>query len=92
MGALNYDVAFYSGRNLPIVSIWSGPRPDYLIAWREAFVALPPAIRAQFQPILLSHPTEIDGSGGLILLRCEPASGPASPTRPHGSEPPEFSV
>ena len=29
MGALNYDVAYYSGRNLPVVSIWSGPRPDF---------------------------------------------------------------
>jgi len=92
MGALNYDVAFYSGRNLPVISVWGGPRPDYLIAWREAFIALPPALRAQFQPILLSHPTEVDGSGGMVLLRCEPASGPASPARPHGSEPPQFSV
>jgi hypothetical protein len=96
MGALNYDVAFYSERNLPVVSIWSGPRPDYLIAWREEFLRLPPSIREQFRAVLLSHPTELDGSGGMVLLRCEPGSAPAEPdepgTPPSPHEPPQFDV
>jgi 4-amino-4-deoxy-L-arabinose transferase-like glycosyltransferase len=97
MGALNYDVAYYSERNLPVVSIWSGPRPDFLIAWREEFLRLPPAIRAQFRAVLLSHPTELDGSGGMVLLRCEPGSLPKVPEPPGAepppkTEPPEFDV
>ncbi len=97
MGALNYDVAYYSGRNLPVVSIWSGPRPDYLIAWREEFLRLPPAMRAQFRAVLLSHPTELDGSGGMVLLRCEPGyapeiPGPPGAAPPPTTEPPEFDV
>jgi 4-amino-4-deoxy-L-arabinose transferase-like glycosyltransferase len=97
MGALNYDVAYYSERNLPVVSIWSGPRPDYLIAWREEFLRLPPSTRAQFRAVLLSHPTELDGSGGMVLLRCEPGYGPEIPGPPGAQpppkvEPPEFDV
>ncbi len=97
MGALNYDVAYYSERTLPVVSIWSGPRPDYLIAWREEFLRLPPSKRAQFRAVLLSHPTELDGSGGMVLLRCEPANppeipGPPGAEPPRKGEPPEFDV
>jgi len=97
MGALNYDVAYYSARTLPVVSIWSGPRPDFLIAWREEFLRLPPATRAQFGAVLLSHPTELDGSGGMVLLRCEPSYAPEIPKPPGAepppkTEPPEFDV
>jgi len=97
MGALNYDVAYYSARTLPVVSIWSGPRPDFLIAWREEFLRLPPATRAQFRAVLLSHPTELDGSGGMVLLRCEPGYAPEIPKPPGAepppkTEPPEFDV
>lgn len=94
MGALNYDVAFYSERNMPVVSVWRGARPDFLIAWREDFMRLPESMRAQFRALLLSHPTELDGSGGMVLLRCAPA-GPGAPpaTAPPGKrEPPQFSV
>ena len=99
MGALNYDVAYYSQRNMPVVSIWSGPRPDYLIAWSEEFMRLSPSTRAQFRTVLVSHPTELDGSGAMVLLRCEPASGsapgqpdtPGAPSSPKG-EPPRFNV
>jgi hypothetical protein len=97
MGALNYDVAFYSERNLPVVSIWSGSRPDYLIAWREEFLRLPPSMREQFRAVLLSHPTELDGSGGMVLLQCEPGAAPAAPGAPGAPpspsrEPPQFDV
>jgi 4-amino-4-deoxy-L-arabinose transferase-like glycosyltransferase len=103
MGALNYDVAFYSGRNMPVISIWRDRRPDFLIAWREDFMRLPASVRAQFRALLLSHPTELDGSGGMVLLRCEPAPPgepwmpgmppPAGSGPPPGSsEPPQFNV
>ena len=97
MGALNYDVAYYSERNLPVVSVWGGPRPDFLIAWREEFLRLPPAVREQFSAVLLSHPTELDGSGGMVLLRCEPGHAPDLPGPPGAppppkNEPPEFGV
>jgi 4-amino-4-deoxy-L-arabinose transferase-like glycosyltransferase len=97
MGALNYDVAYYCERNLPVVSIWSGPRPDYLIAWREEFLRLPTSTRAQFRAVLLSHPTELDGSGGMVLLRCDPGyapeiPGPPGAEPPRKADPPEFDV
>lgn len=97
MGALNYDVAFYSERNLPVIPVWNRPWPDYLIAWREEFLRLPPSTRAQFHAVLLSHPTELDGSGGMVLLQCEPASAPGVPIAPgkvppRDTEPPQFNV
>jgi hypothetical protein len=98
MGALNYDVAYYAERNLPVVSIWSGPRPDYLIAWREEFMRLPPEVRQQFRAVLVSHPTEVDGSGGMLLLRCERGHAPEAPETPNapppagGNEPPRFDI
>ena len=97
MGALNYDVAYYSERNLPVVSIWSGPRPDYLIAWREEFLRLPPSTRAEFRAVLVSHPTELDGTGRMVLLRCEPGPAPEIPGPPGAqpplkTEPPKFDV
>jgi hypothetical protein len=96
MGALNYDVAFYSNRNMPIASIWHGARPEFLIAWREDFMRLPPSIRSQFHVVLLSHPTDLDGSGGMVLLQSEPrgSNGPANPAPPSGTgkQPRQYNV
>ena len=55
------------------------------------------AWRAQFRAGLLSHPTERDGSGGMVLLRCEPGFAPGAPEPPGAeppgkTEPPEFDV
>ena len=33
----------------------------------------------EFRAVLLSHPTELDGSGGMVLLRCEPGYAPEIP-------------
>ena len=41
LNALNYDVAFYSRRTIPIVSQRDPDMPEYLIAWRTLFDALP---------------------------------------------------
>ncbi|MGB9380641.1 ArnT family glycosyltransferase, partial [Candidatus Binatus sp.] len=48
LNALNYDVAFYSRRTIPIVSQKDPDLPQYLIAWRTLFDALPAAKRDRF--------------------------------------------
>ncbi len=97
MGAINYTLPITASAICQLHRSGTGRGPEFLIAWREEFLRLPPAMRAQFRAVLLSHPTELDGSGGMVLLRCEPGYAPESPGPPSAepppaSEPPEFDV
>ena len=64
---LNYDVAFYSGRNMPIVRT-RGKLPDYLITWRALYFGCPAWLRDQYQIVRISNPTSLDGSDQMVLL------------------------
>ena len=68
LGALNYDVAFYSRRTIPIVSLKDPDLPAYLIAWRTLFDALPAAKRSRFDIMMVSNPTSLDGTDEMLLL------------------------
>jgi 4-amino-4-deoxy-L-arabinose transferase-like glycosyltransferase len=72
LGALDYDVAFYSARTIPIVHL-DDPNlpnlPDYLICWETIYRRLPEKKRALFAVALTSNPTALDGSGTMVLLR-----------------------
>jgi 4-amino-4-deoxy-L-arabinose transferase-like glycosyltransferase len=65
---LNYDVAFYSGRTIPIVRFSAPDTPEYLICWRELYEQMDSAHRAGWTVTLASGPTELDGSGAMVLL------------------------
>lgn len=69
LGALDYDVAFYSGRNIPIVHLGDPELPDYLICWQTIYQRLPEDEKARFTVALTSNPTALDGSGAMVLLR-----------------------
>ena len=69
LGALNYDVAFYSRKNIPIVSIRDPHLPDYLICERANFFALSPLERYRFTVVLTSNSTSLDGRDAMLLLR-----------------------
>jgi 4-amino-4-deoxy-L-arabinose transferase-like glycosyltransferase len=84
LGALNYDVAFYSRRTIPIVSTRDPDLPEYLIAWRALFNALPAAKRSRFDVVIVSNPTSLDGSDEMVLLR-QRAGSPNPPGKPSGS-------
>ena len=77
LGALDYDVAFYSGRNIPIVQLHDPDLPDYLICWKTIYERLPDSDKNRFVVALTSNPTGLDGSGELVLLRR--ATHPPSP-------------
>ncbi len=68
LGALNYDVAFYSRRTIPIVSQKDLDMPEYLIAWRTLFDALPASRRSRFDIVATSNPTSLDGTDEMLLL------------------------
>lgn len=69
LGALDYDVAFYSARNIPIVHLDDPDLPDYLICWQTIYNRLPETERSLFTVALTSNPTALDGSGAMVLLR-----------------------
>jgi 4-amino-4-deoxy-L-arabinose transferase-like glycosyltransferase len=68
LGALNYDVAFYSRRTIPIVWQKNPAMPEYLIAWRALYDALPAAKRDRFEIVMTSNPTSLDGTDEMLLL------------------------
>jgi 4-amino-4-deoxy-L-arabinose transferase-like glycosyltransferase len=78
LGVLNYDVAFYSRRNLPIASIFDRPLPEYLITGADYMGSLPESIRQNYAVVLRSNPTELDSSVRLVLLRRRPSSPSAA--------------
>jgi 4-amino-4-deoxy-L-arabinose transferase-like glycosyltransferase len=81
LGALNYDVAFYSRRTIPIVSQKDPNMPEYLIAWRTLFNALPASKRSRFDIVATSNPTSLDGTDEMLLLHQHPGS-PKPPSKP----------
>ncbi|HEX3409085.1 MAG TPA: glycosyltransferase family 39 protein [Candidatus Binataceae bacterium] len=67
-GSLDYDFAFYSGRNIQFVAkptdqfdLVVSSESDYRLMW--------PAMRARYETILRSGPTDFDGTGQMLLLR-----------------------
>ncbi|HYL57556.1 MAG TPA: glycosyltransferase family 39 protein [Candidatus Acidoferrales bacterium] len=84
LGALNYDVAFYSRRRIPIVSLKDPNVPEYLIAWRSIFDALPQAQRNRFEVVMISNPTSLDGGDQMVLVH-ERGANPGTPSRPGGA-------
>ena len=81
LGALNYDVAFYSRRTIPIVSQRDPDLPQYLIAWRTLFDALPESKRNRFDIVMVSNPTSLDGTDEMLLLH-QHAGAPTPPQKP----------
>ena len=79
LNALNYDVAFYSRRTIPIVSQKDPDLPQYLIAWRTLFDALPATKRNRFEIVMVSNPTSLDGTDQMLLLRLRPGSPAPKP-------------
>jgi 4-amino-4-deoxy-L-arabinose transferase-like glycosyltransferase len=77
---MDYDVAFYSRRTFPIVLFKDPDKPDYLLCWDSIWEQRPGNVQAEYQIIMTSNPTELDGSGRLLLLKkgSVPANPPSS--------------
>jgi len=79
LSAMNYDVAFYSRRTIPIVSIRDPNLPEYLIGWRSLVDALSASRRRRFDIVMVSNPTSLDGSDEMVLIRERPTPGKPLP-------------
>jgi len=80
LDALNYDVAFYSRRTIPIVWQRNSDLPEYLIAWRTLFEALPESTRDRFEIVMVSNPTSLDGTDEMVLAHQR--GGAKKPAKP----------
>ena len=79
LNALNYDVAFYSRRTIPIVSAREPDLPEYLIAFQGLFEGLSPTQRNRFDVVMVSNPTSLDGSDKMVLLHLRDSRAPKRP-------------
>ena len=77
---MDYDAAFYSRRTFPILLFKDADKYDYLLCWENIWAQGPANLKAQYHEIMTSNPTELDGSGRLLLLKkvAAPTTPPAS--------------
>jgi hypothetical protein len=69
LGSMNFDVTFYSGRNILMGSLGQVHQADYFICWQRYYGLLPEVSRRQFAIVKVSGPTSLDGSGAMLLLK-----------------------
>ncbi|MHB8381280.1 MAG: ArnT family glycosyltransferase [Candidatus Binataceae bacterium] len=67
--AVNFDVAFYSERSIPLLSPLNAHEADYLFCSRRFYWLLSEKTRGQFTIVLTSGPTSLDASGRMLLLK-----------------------
>jgi hypothetical protein len=92
-GSLDYDFAFYSGRNIQFVTK-PDPRIDFVVSSEDDYKLMPPAMRANYEIILRSGPTDFNGTGRMMLLKRigstrapEVSSAPPLPSAPSNQAP-----
>jgi 4-amino-4-deoxy-L-arabinose transferase-like glycosyltransferase len=66
---LNYDIAFYSGLTIPVLAITPTQWPQYLILGEDTYQALGAHQMRDYSPVLTSGPTDLDGTGEMVLVR-----------------------
>ncbi len=69
LDGLNYDVAFYSGRSMPIVHLGDRDQPEYLFCGQDAFDQMSPEQSKGLNLVFTSGPTALDDTGGMVLLK-----------------------
>jgi 4-amino-4-deoxy-L-arabinose transferase-like glycosyltransferase len=69
LGGLSYSVAFYYRRKIPMLAAGTPDRPPYLLVWRRVYDGMAGQVDGDYAVLMQSGPTELDGSGGLLLLQ-----------------------
>lgn len=85
-GSLDYDFAFYSGRNIQFVTK-PDSQADYVVTSEDDYKLMWPAMRARYERVLRSGPTDFNGTGQMILL--QRIASPAPPTSPPSTTTPK---
>jgi len=85
-GSLDYDFAFYSGRNIQFVSK-PDSQDDFVVTSKDDYKLMWPAMRARYETVLRSGPSDFNGTGQMILL--QRIGSPAPPTSPPSATTPK---
>jgi len=82
-GNLDYDFAFYNGRDLRLTSPLDPAAPALIVSPEDDWKLVAPRLSDNYTVVLRSNPTDLDGSGRMLLLRNRAGSpapdAPASP-------------
>ncbi len=70
-GGIDYQVAFYSGREIPVLGPANRQAARFLFCRQSVYDSFPPRARRRYAIVLTSNPTELDGTGTMLLLRRE---------------------
>ena len=65
----NFDIAFYSRLDIPVVSYSQADRSNYLLCSRRSYDLQPEKFREHFASVLESGPTNFRGEGQMLLLQ-----------------------
>jgi len=65
-GSLDYGFVFYSGRDVKFASVTNPPA--LIVGCEEEWPLMPAHFRAHYRVVLRSNPTDVDGTGRLLLL------------------------
>jgi 4-amino-4-deoxy-L-arabinose transferase-like glycosyltransferase len=65
-GGLDYGFIFYSGRDVKFASV--DHPPELIVGSEEQWPLMPASFRGHYRALLRSNPTELDGTGRLLLL------------------------
>jgi len=78
-GSLDYDFAFYSGGNVILSSPRDASAPALMVTPEDGWGLVAPALRDRYTTLLRSNPTDLDGSGRMLLLRRLDHAGATNP-------------
>ena len=68
-GSLDYDFAFYSGRNVILASPRDLNPPALMVTPEDGWKLVAPALANRYTILLRSNPTDLDNTGRMLLLR-----------------------
>ncbi|HVN88718.1 MAG TPA: glycosyltransferase family 39 protein [Candidatus Binataceae bacterium] len=77
-GNLDYDFAFYNGRDLILTTPLDPNGPALLVTPEDDWKLAPGNLKAEYKTLLRSNPTDLDGSGRMLLLE-RTGTSPATP-------------
>src|SRR5579863_231390 len=82
-GNLDYGFAFYNGRDLQLTTPLDASGPALVVSPEDDWRLVPPRLSVKYRVILRSNPTDLDGSGRMLLVQRIAAPGvPETPPSP----------
>ncbi len=79
---VNYEIAFYGGKDFPVLWRNAPTKPDYLLCRAAVYQSMGPGAHRNLELVTESGPTNLDGRGAMVLLRRRTAAATgATPAR-----------